>query len=104
MPSSPGVLVEIDHTRMCELIVWLGDVDVIGVDDPDPGRLLVVVAAWEERPSCGRCGTSAWVKDHRCVDLVDLPVFDQRVTLRVARTRLCCPAPRCGVGSWSIEH
>ena len=32
------------------------------------------------------------------------PPFDQRVVLRVTRTRWCCPAKRCGVGSWTIEH
>lgn len=89
---------------MCELLVGLPDVDVLGVDDVEPGRLLVVVAAREQRPSCGRCGTAAWVKDYREVDLVDLPAFDQRVILRVVRTRWCCPRLRCGIGSWTIEH
>lgn len=95
---------EIDPTRMCELLVGLPDIDVIGVDGPEPGRLVVVVAVRESRPSCGRCGTAAWVKDRREVDLVDLPAFDQRVTLRVIRTRWCCPRFSCGVGSWTIEH
>ena len=31
---------EIDPTRMCELLIGLPDIDVIGVDDPDPGRLV----------------------------------------------------------------
>lgn len=95
---------EIDPRRMCELLVGLGDVDVVGVDVPEPGWLVVVVAAREERPSCGRCGTAAWVKDRREVDLADLPAFDQRVILRVIRTRWCCPAFRCGIGSWTLEH
>lgn len=95
---------EIDPTRMCELLVGLPDIDVIGVADPEPGRLVVVVAPREDRPSCGRCQTAAWVKDHREVDLVDLPAFDQTVTLRVVRTRWCCPRLRCGVGSWTLEH
>ena len=89
---------------MCELLVGLPDVEVVGVDDPEPGWLVVVVAVREERPVCDRCGTAAWVKDYREVDLVDLPAFDQRVTLRVIRTRWRCPAFRCGVGSWSLEH
>lgn len=95
---------EIDPTRMCELLVGLPDIDVLGVDDPEPGRLVVVVAVREARPDCGRCGTAAWVKDRREVDLVDLPAFDQTVTLRVVRTRWCCPRVSCGVGSWSLEH
>ncbi len=95
---------EIDPTRMCELLVGLPDIDVIGVADPEPGRLVVVVAAREARPVCGRCATAAWVKDRREVDLVDLAAFDQTVTLRVVRTRWCCPRLRCGVGSWTLEH
>ena len=82
----------------------LPDVDVVGVDDPVPGWLVVVVEPREDRPSCGRCEAAAWVKDHREVDLVDLPAFDQRVTLRVVRTRWRCPRLRCGVGSWTLEH
>jgi len=89
---------------MCELLVGLPDIDVIGVADPEPGRLVVVVAAREDRPVCARCGTGAWVKDHREVDLVDLPAFDQTVTLRVVRTRWRCPRFRCGIGSWTLEH
>ena len=89
---------------MCELLVGLPDIDVIGVADPAPGRLVVVVAAREDRPVCGRCATAAWVKDRREVDLVDLPAFDQTVTLRVVRTRWRCPRFRCGVGSWTLEH
>ena len=95
---------EIDPTRMCELLVGLPDIDVVGVEVVEPGSLVVVVAAREQRPVCGRCGTTAWVKDRREVDLVDLPAFDQRVVLRVIRTRWCCPAGRCGIGSWTIEH
>lgn len=95
---------EIDATRMCELLVGLPDVDVLGVDVPAPGWLVVVIASREQRPVCARCGSAAWVKDRREVDLVDLPAFDQRVVLRVIRTRWCCPSTRCGVGSWTIEH
>lgn len=95
---------EIDPTRMCELLVGLADVEVLGVADPEPGRLVVVVERREDRPSCDRCGTAAWVKDRRDVDLVDLPAFDQTVTLRVLRTRWRCPRVRCGIGSWTLEH
>jgi len=40
--------------RMCELLVGLPDVEVIGVDDPEPGRLVVVVEPREARPTCER--------------------------------------------------
>ncbi len=64
----------------------------------------MVVAVREERPSFGRCGTAAWVKDRREVDLVDLAASNQRVVLLVVRTRCCCPAFRCWIGSWTVEH
>ena len=32
---------EIDPTRMCELLVGLPDIDILGVADPEPGRLVV---------------------------------------------------------------
>ena len=64
----------------------------------------MVVGGREERLSCGRCGTVSLVKEHREVDLVDLPAFGQRVTSRVIRTRWCCSVFRCGTGSWMIEH
>ena len=89
---------------MCELLVGLPDVDVIGVDQPEPGELIVMVEAREVRPSCSRCATVAWVKDRREVDLVDLPAFGQTVVLRVVRTRWSCPRLRCGVGSWTVEQ
>ena len=44
------------------------------------------------------------MKDRREVDLVDLPAFDQRVVLRVIRTRWRCPVLGCGIGSWTVEH
>ena len=74
------------------------------MDDPEPGWLVVTISPREERPVCGRCGTEVWVKDYREVDLVDLPAFDQRVVLRVQRTRWRCPRRRCGQGSWTVEH
>ena len=43
---------------------------------------------------------SADRSDNREVDLVDLPVVSQRVTLRV-RTRWRCSRFRCGIGSWT---
>ncbi len=47
---------------MCELLVGLPDVDVVAVDDPVPGWLVVTVVAREARPGCGRCGCE--VGDH----------------------------------------
>ncbi len=90
--------------RMCELLVGLPDVDVVGVKEIEPGVLVVMIEPRQSRPPCGRCGTMAWVKDRREADLVDLPTFGQTVTLRVLRTRWSCPRVRCPVGSWTIEQ
>lgn len=95
---------ELDPTRMCELLVGLPDVDVIGVEEIEPGVLVVMIEPRDARPSCSRCATVAWVKDRREVDLVDLPTFGQTVTLRVVRTRWSCPRVRCPVGSWTVEQ
>lgn len=95
---------ELDPIRMCELLVGLPQVDVVGVDQPEPGVLVVLVEPRLGRPSCGRCATPGWVKDYREVDLVDLPSFGQPVTLRVLRTRWSCPRSTCGVGSWTVEQ
>lgn len=95
---------ELDPTRACELLVGLGQVDVLGVDQPESGRLVVVVEPRLGRPSCSRCDKPGWVKDYREVDLVDLPSFGQPVTLRVLRTRWSCPRSKCGVGSWTAEQ
>lgn len=89
---------------MCELLVGLGDVDVLGVADLGSGGLVVLVQPRESRPVCDGCGTSPWIKDHREVDLVDLPAFGKPVILRVVRTRWRCPSRDCDVGSWTIVH
>ena len=36
---------ECDPTRMCELLVGLGEVDLVGIDDGGEGAPLVVVIA-----------------------------------------------------------
>jgi len=46
-------------TRVCELIVGLGDVEVLGVDDEAAGPLAVHVRT-RRRPSCGGCGGAVW--------------------------------------------
>ena len=47
---------EYDPTRMCELLVGLGDVEVLSVDDEGGGALRVHVRCRAARPPCGGCG------------------------------------------------
>ena len=53
---------EQDPTRICELLVGLGDVDVVGVVDEPSGPLVVHVRT-RHRPVCGGCGGLVWSKD-----------------------------------------
>ena len=56
---------EQDPTRMCELLVGLGEVDVLGVDDELSGPLVVHVRT-RCRPVCWGCGGAGVVQGHRC--------------------------------------
>ena len=67
---------EQDAMRICELLVGLGDVDVVGVVDEPSGPLVVHVRT-RHRPVCGGCGGLVRSKDISAVRLVDLPAFGQ---------------------------
>ena len=94
---------ETDATRICELLVGLPEVRVLGVaaDDAE-GRLVVRVELRGERPGCAECGLIAWVKDRRDVTLVDLPCFGRPARLVWRKRRWRCPE-RCPTGSWTGE-
>ena len=77
-----------DPTRICELLVGLGDVEVLGVDDA-PGGPLAVHIRTRSRPVCGGCGGAVWSKGASAVGLVDLPAFGRPVRL-IWRTRRWC--------------
>ena len=70
---------ELDPTRMCELLVGLPAVNVLGVEETD--LLRVRVETNLERPRCDGCGGRVWVKDRPVVELVDLPCFGRRTRL-----------------------
>jgi hypothetical protein len=44
--------VETDPTRMCELLVGLPDVHILGVDDQVNGFLCIYIESRRERPGC----------------------------------------------------
>ena len=92
---------ETDPTRMCELLVGLGDVDLEGVNDLGEGvPLEVVIRSRRPRPMCEACGGQVWSKGYRSVVLVDLPAFGRPVRLRWRKRRWTCPNPDCEVRSF----
>ena len=64
---------EVDPTRICELLVGLGDVEVLGVEDEHGEPLRVHVRRRAPRPVCEGCGGALWSDGEREVELVDLP-------------------------------
>jgi len=93
--------VEFDATRMCELLVGLPDVSVVGVEDVVGGPLRVHVQGRSPRPLCADCGGPAKVKDRPPVDLVDLPAFGRQTQLVWHKHRWVCSDDECTVGSWT---
>lgn len=94
---------ESDPTRVCELLVGLPDVNVLGVDDEDDAPLVVHVELRWPRARCVSCGANAWVKDRPAVELVDLPCFGRPTRLVWHKHRWRCPNVECTVGSWTGE-
>ncbi|CAN5707401.1 ISL3 family transposase [soil metagenome] len=95
---------ELDPTRMCELLVGLPDVNVLAVADVAGEPLRVHVETREPRPSCSGCGGDVTIKDRPVVELVDLAVFGRQARLVWRKRRWSCPASSCPVGSWTGEH
>jgi transposase len=96
--------VETDPTRMCELLVGLPDVNVLGVDDEVNGFLCIYIESSAERPGCSHCGVLAQMKDRTAVELVDLPCFGRPTRLIWHKCRWKCPEDSCPVGSWTEEN
>ena len=90
-----------EFQRSSTLLVGLGDVDLVGIDDLGEGAPLeVVIRSRKARPSCEGCGGSVWSKGYRSVVLVDLPAFGRPVRLRWRKRRWMCPNPQCVIGSF----
>jgi len=97
--------VETDPTAVCELLVGLGDVNVLGVDVVDPDEpIRIHVETRRPRPGCQRCGTPAVVKDRPRVELVDLPAFGRPARLVWRKHRWTCPDTACPVGTWTEQE
>ena len=72
---------ECDPTRVCELLVGLGDVEVLGVDDEAGEPLRVHIRRRVPRPLYGDCGALLWSHGERVVELVDLAAFERACRL-----------------------
>ena len=90
---------EVDPTRVCELLVGLGDVEVLGVDDEAGEPLRVHIRRRAPRPDCGCCGGPLWSNGERDVELVDLPAFGRPARLVWRKRRWRCPDRGCEAGT-----
>ena len=102
MTSEPGgILWRLIPARMCELLVGLGEVDLVGVNEWGEGAPLgVVICSRKARPVCEVCGGGVWSKGYRTVVLVDLPAFGRPVRLRWRKRRWTCPNRECALRSF----
>jgi transposase len=89
--------------RMCELLVGLPDVTVLGVADLLPSVPIVVhIETVLEQPAvCPGCGARAALKDRDAVQLVDLPAFGRPARLVWRKRRWRCPSTACARRSWT---
>ena len=90
---------EADPTRVCERLVGLGDVEVLGVDDEAGAPLRVHVRLRAPRLACEACGGPLWSDGERLVELVDLPAFGRPARLVWHKRRWRCPQQGCGAGT-----
>lgn len=90
---------ESDSTRICELLVGLGDVRILTVDEQPGGPLRISVRRTTPRPPCGSCGGRLWSDGDKQVELVDLPSFGRSVRLVWHKRRWRCHNRECPAGT-----
>lgn len=93
---------ETNPTRMCELLVGLPEVNVLGVEEEGSRRLRVHVESFVDQAWCRECGCRASVKDRPTVEFVDLPCFGRPTRLVWHKHRWWCREFACPAGSWTI--
>ena len=94
---------ECDPTRVCQVLVGLPGMTVLGVED-EPGAALVVhVESRDPARDCPGCGRRGWVKDRPVVMLTDLPAFGRPTRLAWHKVRWQCPDQGCRQGSWTCR-
>jgi len=89
---------------MCELLVDLPDVSVIGIDKVPGQPIRVHVETPAGRPGCPVCGVFARSKDRDVVELVDLPSYGRPRRLVWHKRRWCCADPDCTMKSFTEEE
>ena len=95
---------ETNATRMCALLVGLPAITVTGVESEEGAPLRVHVETVSQVAGCGACGTRAWLKDQRPVELVDLPAFGRPAVLVWHKRRWRCPDPSCEIATWTEQQ
>lgn len=86
---------ECGPVRMCELLVGLGEVDVLGIGHGVGGEpLMLHVRCRAPRPLCAGCGGGLWSDGGRAVVLVDLPSFGRPGEVGVAQAQMEMPQRR----------
>ncbi len=96
---------EVDPTHMCEPLVGLPDVVVLGVvDDGEGVPLRVYVEMRNGSRACAGCAGPSGVNERPEVELVDLPVFGRQARLVGRKHRLVCRQADCAVVSWTVEN
>jgi len=94
--------VQRDAIRMCELLVGLPEISVLGVETTE--HHLIEIETTNPVAGCSQCGSIAVGKGRRVVDLVDLPAFGKPTTLRWKKRRWRCAEPTCTAASWTEEN
>lgn len=90
-----------DANRMCELLVGLPEVRVLGVAAAE--LLTIEIETVAELAGCPRCGAVATGKGRRSVELIDLPCFGRATRLRWRKRRWRCVEAECEGASWTEE-
>ena len=94
---------ECDPTRVCEMVLGLGDVEVLGADDEAGGPLRVHIRRRAPRPGCAGCGGRLWSDGEREVELVDLPAFGRPVGLVWHKRRWRSADCDCAAGTVTAQ-
>ena len=95
---------EVNATRICNILLGLPEVNVLGVDDHQGKPLSVYIECSSATRICSNCGNSAWMKDRSLVELTDLPTFGRPVRLMWSKRRWMCTNRECPQKSWTEEN
>ena len=93
----------IGSRRVCEVLVGLGDVNVLGVEDLEDRPLRIHIETRIERPVCLQCDGQLWIKDRPMVELVDLACVGRPTRLVWRKRRWRCPNQECNVRSKNVN-